>query len=234
MKKTAIIIFMMVLLIGFAGTAGATLFTSSGATADFTINGSGQLVVTLTNTSSADVLDPSQVLTAVFFNLSDNLNPVSATVTSGSIVYDPAHATTTNVGGEWAYSTGLSGAPLGDNSGISSTGLGLFSFSNFNGPELAGPTNGALDGLQYGITSAGDNLATGNTAILDSGGLIKNQVVFTLSGLPIGFDTNSISNVFFQYGTSLNESQVPEPSSLLLLGSGSLGLGLFGRKRFRK
>ncbi len=234
MKRTAVIIFMMVLLIGFAGTAGATLFTSSGASADFTVNGSGQLVVTLTNTSPADVLVPSQVLTAVFFNLSDTLTPVSATVASGSIVYDPAHATTTNVGGEWAYATGLSGAPLGDNSGISSSGLGLFSFSNFNGPELAGPANGALDGLQYGITSAGDNLATGNKAILDSGGLIKNQVVFTLSGLPAGFNLDSIGNVFFQYGTSLNESQVPEPSSLLLLGSGILGLGLFGRKRFRK
>lgn len=234
MKKTVLIIGLMVLLMGFAGTAGATLvFTTSGAEADFSLSGS-TLTVTLTNTSSADVLVPMDVLTALFFNASGTLTPVSATVGTGSsIVYDPAHASTTNVGGEWAYLTGLSGAPLGDNSGISSSGLGLFGGPNFNGPNLAGPTNGALDGLQYGLLSAGDNILTGNTGITGSGGLIKDRVVFDLT-VPNGFDINSINSVFFQYGTALNENQVPEPSSLLLLGSGLLGLAFWGRKRFAK
>jgi hypothetical protein len=229
MKRIVLIFGLVVLLMGFAGNAGATLFTSSGATADFVASG-GILTVTLTNTSSADVTKPIEVLTGVFFNLSGTLIPVSATVASGSIIYDDASVT--NVGGEWAYLTGLSGAPLGDNSGISSTGLGLFGDANFGNINLAGPT--AIDGLQYGITSAGDLIATGNGGITGSGGLIKDQVVFTLSGLPSGFDTDTIGNVYFQYGTALNESAVPEPSTFLLLGSGLLGLGFFGRKKFVK
>ena len=46
---------------------------------------------------------------------------------------------------------------------------------------------------------------------------------FTLSGLPVGFNENLISGVNWQYGTDLDEPNIPEPSSLVLL----IGIGAF-------
>jgi hypothetical protein len=146
--------------------------------------------------------------------------------------------------------TALQALRGGADEGISSSGYGLFSGATFPGPNLEPPA--ALDGLQYGITSAGDNPFTGNAAVtggnpLSKNPLIKNSVVFTLSGLPSGFDPltlNAITNVSFQYGTSLAEpnvlgggpgggAPVPEPSSVLLLGSGLIGLLWCGKKRWQ-
>jgi hypothetical protein len=216
--------------------AAAVTFTGSdsfGRAASATFDTSGtNFLVTLTNTSSADVLVPTDVLTGVFFNLSDDpsLRRTSAVLASGSTVsYDsdgqPAGGV---VGGEWAYNADVSNGSLrGVNQGISATGLGIFGPPDrFAGANLADNEN--VGGLDYGILSAGDNPATGNGGVTRSGGLIRNSVVFTLSGLPTGFNPmTSISNVFFQYGTNLSEPRiagtatsnpnsqsVPEPSTM--------------------
>lgn len=228
---------------------GATPITFTGSSGDLsasvTFDTSGtDLIVTLTNTSTADVLVPADVLTAVFFNIDGDpsLTPISAKICATCTVFfggtDPGGV----VGGEWAYNPDLSSGSLpGVNQGISSVGLGLFGPGDrFPGNNLQGPNS--PNGLQYGITSAGDGPTTGNTPVTGSNALIQNQVIFTLSGLPIDFDpSTSISNVFFQYGTSLTEPRIPgepqipipEPTSLLLLGSGLVGFGLWGKKKFR-
>ena len=192
----------------FSGSSG-----SLSAQADFDIVG-GQLKVTLTNTSPSDVLAPSDVLTAVFFdvNVGGVLTPVSAVLDSGSTVfYDPDGQPAGGVvGGEWAYLAGLVGAPGSATEGISSAGLSpLFGNANFPGANLAGAT--AVDGVQYGLLSTGDNTATGNGGITGSGGLIKKSVVFTLSGsgLPSSLSSGDISHVSFQYGTATTEPNVP-------------------------
>jgi hypothetical protein len=174
------------------------------------------LKVTLTNTSSSDVLVPVDVLTAVFFDIPGfSLTPVSALLNGGStVLFGPTNGG--NMGGEWAYEEGLSGAPGSANRGISSSGYGLFGDSNFNGPSLHDPD--AVDGLQYGITSLGDDPATGNTPVTGGNmanpvGLIKNSVVFTLTYGSGSLDLSKISKVSFQYGTGLNEPNVPgEPN----------------------
>ncbi len=123
--------------------------------------------------------------------------------------------------------------------------MGIFSSANFNGPNLEGPD--ALDGLQYGITSAVDDPTTGNATVTGNYQLIKNSVTFLLD-IPDGanFDLSNINNVVFQYGTALADPQlggscsgsdcgggstVPEPTSLLLLGSGIAVLGVAALRR---
>jgi len=222
----------------FSGTSG-----SLSATVSFEVSGDS-LTVMLTNTSMGDVMAPSDVLTAVFFDIEGadpGFTPLSALLGPGSTVLfdDPA----TDVGGEWAYANGLSGAPGGASFGISSVGLNLFGPPDlFGGPNLDGPES--PNGLQYGITSAGDDLTTGNTPVTGSTPLIQNSVVFTL-GNASGFLVSRISNVYFQYGTSLGEPSfagnpgggqvdvIPEPSSFVLLGSAMAGVWMMGRRRRR-
>ncbi|HKV99486.1 MAG TPA: XDD4 family exosortase-dependent surface protein [Vicinamibacterales bacterium] len=232
--------------ITFTGTSG-----DKAASVTFDTIGTN-LVVTLSNTSMIDANVPTDILTGVFFDINGvgSLTPLSAILPAGSLVTGNGGLTDAgnSVAGEWAYKSGLS-APHGASEGISSSGLGLFgppdrfdTSSNLQGPETP-------DGIQYGITTHGDNPATGNGGIGNGGltdpGLIRWQVVFTLSGLTAGFDPSaigSITNVSFQYGTSLTEpnftsdrtiteATVPEPTSLLLLGGGLSMLATRLRRR---
>lgn len=207
-------------------TFTATVGTRS-AQATFDVVGSN-LQVTLSNISMDDVLVPVDVLTGMFFDISGSamsLTGVSAVVASGSTVAfgttDPGNV----VGGEWAYLGGLSGAPHAASYGISSSGLGLFGPGDlFPGTNLQGPSS--PDGLQYGITSMGDNLATGNTPVTGTNALIKHSVVFTLGGVGSNFNLGRIGNVSFQYGTDLSEPNitVPAPGAAGLLGLGAAGM----------
>jgi hypothetical protein len=218
-----------------AAWAALTFSGSQGtlsASASFEIVG-GKLQVVLTNTSANDALVPSDLLSGVYFNLAGGagqLTPFSAT--AGGITYlngaqkDAFSVAGQNVGGEWDYEA-ISHASLpGLNAGISSSGVGsIWDQPGFGGPNLGGPI--VVDGMQYGITSAGDNVATGNNGLLDNE-ITKNSVIFLLD-IANGFSLSSISNVTFQYGTSLEQPRytagpptsgppgVPAPATLLLV-----------------
>lgn len=200
------------------------------ASAMFDVSGT-DLIVKLANTSTADVMTPNHVLTALFFDIDSidaiNLTPVDAVVGAGSVVHFGVTGPAMSVAGEWAYKESLTAAPFGASNGISSSGFGLFGASDrFGSTNLQGPDS--PDGLQYGITSAGDDETTGNTPVTGTHALIQSEVVFTLSGLPVGFDPfTQITNVIWQYGTNLSEPtirQLPEPTSLALLSLGALTL----------
>ena len=205
----------------FSGSSG-----SLAGSAQFSVS-SGNLVVVLTNTATADVLVPADILCGVFFNISGasvTLNRQSALLTAGSTVfYDPEGQPAGGiVGGEWAYRSGITGAPGNRSYGISSSGFNLFGPPDlFPGPDLSSPTS--PNGINYGILSAGDNSGTGNTGVTGSGGLIKNSVTFTLSGAGAGFDLNRIQSVWLQYGTDLAEPGfqifVPAPGTAALLAA---------------
>lgn len=229
--------FQVLLLASFAtavASADSVIFSASqgnlAASTRFETVGTS-LVVTLTNTSAFDVDDPPDILTAVFFDVSGaslTLTPQSGVLGPGSIVLfdtpDPGGV----VGGEWEYNNNFGGAaPRAAAYGISSAGFGLFgSGTRFPGSNLEGPDN--VNGLQYGVTSAGDNPASGNAAVTGGNALIQSEVVLTLTGLPENFDINRISNVNWQYGTNLSEPNIPEPGT-----AGLLALSAFAALRRR-
>jgi len=215
----------------YTGTNGSNLaaeavFTLTTSTINTNIN---NLTVVLTNTSTSDVTAPAEVLTALFFNsVPSPLTPVSAVVTAGSTVFFGGTDPDGVVGGEWAYRAGY---------GTSSAGFSIFGPGDrFPGTNLQGPDS--PDGIQYGLTSAGDNPLTGNQKVTGSQALIHNSVTFTLSTAANQID---FSGVRFQYGTALTDPSVtgtpsgggviPVPPSVWLLASGLVGLGLLGWRR---
>jgi len=231
-----------------AGRASMITFTGGtpgtdhlAASAKFDLAGS-TLTITLTNTATGaigDVMNPADLLTALFFSLPDGVSLATsgstAYIASGSTWYFDSDSADPgdfggNVGGEWAYGAGLVGAPESAKSGISSAGFDLFGDATFNGANLHGPT--AVNGFNYAITSAGDDVTTGNAAVTGGKPLIKNAVVFSLT-VSGALDLNKITDVGFQYGTGLGEpyvpvNQIPAPGAALL---GVLGLGLLRLRR---
>jgi hypothetical protein len=218
--------------IAFSFTSG-----NRSATVNFSKSGSN-LIVDLTNTSLADALVPTDILTGVFFQAVGNplLSRISAVVPVGDeVLLGGTGAIITPgdrvVGGEWAYTNSITEVPP-NNEGISSSGLTIFGpMELFPGPDLEPPVS--PDGVQYGITTAGDNLLTGNGGITGTG-LIKHSVRFTLGGFT-GQPDNIIASVYFQYGTALDEPGfvalvVPEPASAALFAIGAVAM-LAYRKR---
>jgi hypothetical protein len=244
--KSKVMIIAAILAIGLMS---APAFATLSQTVDFSVSGT-TLTVTLTNTSTDDVLVPTDVLTGVFWTSASHtiLTPQTALVyspnvfeyasTSNPIVpTNPTVGNPYNVGGEWAYRgdidsiSGLPSVLSGITAGISSFGgtptLSIFGNGNFNGSNLDNPN--AVDGGNYGIASAGDDVSTGN-ADIKGNPLIKNSVVFTLT-CPEGYNPSTdISHILFNYGTSVNV--IPIPPSALLVGTGVLGLVIL-RKRLK-
>ena len=239
-----------------ASSANAITFTGSdsygrAASATFSLRSDG-LHILLANTATYDAMVPTDMLTALFFNVPTGvaLTPAHAYVGANSTVIDTVtgnanyHPAGYNIGGEWAYAANL--GQLGGLEGTSSTGLGLFGSGNFGGGNLQGPTSGAVDGVQYGITTAGDNVSTGNGGITsaNSSQFIRYQVELILTSVPTTFDLSGISDVRFQYGTDLTEpyfvgaSYTPSPpprvpdggSTFMLLSSALAGVGALRRK----
>ena len=204
------------------------------ASATFQVVSGNNLQVTLTNTSLENAMRPTGILEGLFWDITGSpaLTASSAVLPLGTtILFPPADP----IGEQWAYKQGLgaAGQPGGGQYGLGGAGFGVFGPGNCFIPQPPGP-GAPPDGLNYGITTAGATEAFWPLPML--GPFIKKSIVFTLGGLPGGFDpSTSISNVWFQYGTAFDEPSyegdtdphppaTPEPLTVvgLLMGCGAL------------
>jgi hypothetical protein len=114
--------------------------------------------------------------------------------------------------------------------------LGLmddFSFAgagSANFPVLPTLFQASINGFTFTMTSVTIN--TQNNTLLD----LTGTGIFTLNGFSaspgtFAFQANNSGNVFSFAGT---ETTVPEPGSMVLLGTGLIGLGTVLRRRFAK
>ena len=190
------------------------------------VNSGGQLIVTLTNTSTADALVPTDLLTAIFFDVagSPTLTPVSAVICSTcSVLYPGSPATDAggSVGGEWAYLGGGADLAFTANYALSSTGVGIFGPGDvFGGTNLAGPAD--PDGPQYGITTAGDDPATFNArvdvcvadlAVDGQGDLGHGRVVLRRSAIAYFKMVQRLAVEVQRHGHRLPETPVTAPAT---------------------
>lgn len=248
----------IVLWLAFAAASWATELTVTGtagsreAAIEFKMNGN-QLWITLSNTSAAGGLYPTDMLGGVFFDVANDpiLTPEWARVDTGSCLIYPGDTGCTspepgpvdgnmNIGGEWAYRQYTSGSPspvpTGQRYGIGAVGLGFFGSPGWStpGPNIAGQV--AIGGGDFSLAPQGGIPSGANGGLTANAPYIRYSAVFAFTP-PAGFDPSAeIRNVRFQYGTDFSESSiladpVPEPATLALIGGGLIGFGVVLRRR---
>lgn len=241
-----------------SGESGNTL----AASADFSLSGT-TLTVVLTNTTTDITEVNSDLLSGVMWDVGGSSSIVSADsvdLTAGSsITFDglvdgsPVDLTSGafdgDVSGEFGYVDDIQssnpGALGGADFGVAANGFGpfgsatLISSNNLDDPE-------APNGPNFGIQGAG---AVATPANWDGLPLITNTNAGQGGSVTIeltvadGFDLMDIDNVWFQYGTSLDqpgfggecgdgcEPPIPEPATISLLGLGLAGMALSRARR---
>lgn len=237
------------ILPGSQSTLGTWVASDSerSAKAVFSITGD-MLQIELTNLATLTD-ENDQLLMGLFFGFTGTLTNPNVVLSSGSsieadgvsILNDPIPST---LNGEFGYLTGINDDNGGRGDyGICSSGLdpnkpvdpsetwegfGVNTIIDDTQQFYTKPANPeAPNGPDFGIT--GPNGWGGSNALA----YIKNSVVITWAGAFGGLDLGNIDQVHFLYGTDYDNVPIPEPSTMLLLGAGLIGLAAFGRKKVR-
>ena len=239
--KATLLVVTLVLSLGLSAVQARADLSASfsqdnlAAKATFVQDGT-YLKIILQNTATIGAAVPEDALTGVYFTLSGvTLTPVRAVLGAGSTVLQPYSGTGVDangeVGGEFAYRSGVSGLPSGANLVVASVGMDILGPHDlFPGADLCPPLS--PDGLNYGIVSS--IAANANNKVKDVP-LIQDTVIFTLAGLPSTYDLAAnldLSDVMFNYGTGFNPMYgVPVPGAAVLGGIGLVLVGLWRRRQ---